>query len=66
MNCEECGELLYYSGGCMGEWEHLGDGECKKEDIRNYKMVNLKLGIERAQLRVDRLKAKYKAVMGKK
>jgi len=30
MNCRDCGKTLSYSGGCMGEWEHLnGSRSCE-------------------------------------
>ena len=33
MKCHKCKESLYYSGGCLGEWEHLtGSRECKPKE----------------------------------
>jgi len=25
VRCSQCGQSLYYTGGCLGEWEHRGE-----------------------------------------
>jgi hypothetical protein len=36
MNCIKCKQTLCYSGGCLGEWEHLDDSKDCEPKLKEY------------------------------
>lgn len=52
VNCRKCGQRLYYSGGCLGEWEHLSGSKCPAKTTPK---VDEKRDLERAREIVLRL-----------
>lgn len=49
MTCSTCGGALFYSGGCMGEWE-CDNPNCKEDGIRREK--------EKKETEITRLRVK--------
>ena len=49
MTCSTCGRTLFYSGGCMGEWE-CSNSNCKEDGIQR--------GEEKKETEITRLRTK--------
>ena len=59
MMCPDCGKALYYTGGCLGEWEHSG-GKCEKKDIKHCNLTKLKMKLDVAKREVRKIKKEIK------